>query len=44
MRWIDDHCHLGDGTDRWPEAQATIADAHEAGVMRMITVGCDLAS
>lgn len=44
MRWIDDHCHLGDGSDRWPEAEATIAAAHAAGVMRMITVGCDLAS
>ena len=44
MRWTDDHCHLGDGSDKWPEAAATIADAHEAGVMRMITVGCDLAS
>ena len=44
MRWIDDHCHLGDGSDRWPEAEATIAEAHEAGVMRMITVGCDLAT
>lgn len=42
MRWIDDHCHLGDGTDRWPEAEATVADAHAAGVERMITVGCDL--
>jgi len=44
MRWIDDHCHLGDGTDRWPEAEATVADARAAGVERMITVGCDLAS
>ena len=44
MRWIDDHCHLGDGSDRWPEAEATIAEAHEAGVLRMITVGCDLAT
>ena len=42
MRWIDDHCHLGDGTERWPEAATTIAEAHEAGVERMITVGCDL--
>lgn len=42
MRWIDDHCHLGDGTERWPEARTTIAEAHEAGVERMITVGCDL--
>ncbi|MEX1218577.1 MAG: TatD family hydrolase [Acidimicrobiales bacterium] len=44
MRWTDDHCHLGDGSDRWPEAEATIAEARAAGVMRMITVGCDLES
>jgi TatD DNase family protein len=44
MRWIDDHCHLGDGSDDWPDAGPTILDAHGAGVERMITVGCDLAS
>jgi len=44
MRWTDDHCHLGDGTDKWPEAAEAIAQAHGAGVHRMITVGCDLAS
>lgn len=44
MRWTDSHCHLGDGTEKWPEAAATIAEAHEAGVLRMITVGCDLNS
>lgn len=44
MQWIDDHCHLGDGSDRWPEAAVTIAEAHDAGVLRMITVGCDLAT
>ncbi len=43
-RWTDEHCHLGDGSDRWPEAVPTIADARAAGVERMITVGCDLAS
>lgn len=44
VRWTDEHCHLGDGSDRWPEATATIADARAAGVERMITVGCDLES
>jgi TatD DNase family protein len=44
VRWIDDHCHLGDGSDRWPDAGPTIVEAHEAGVERMITVGCDLPS
>lgn len=44
MRWTDEHCHLGDGADRWPEAAATIAEARVAGVERMITVGCDLAT
>lgn len=42
MRWTDEHCHLGDGLDRWPEAVATIAEARTAGVERMLTVGCDL--
>lgn len=44
MRWTDEHCHLGDGSDRWPEAAVTIAEARAAGVERMVTVGCDLAS
>lgn len=44
MRWTDEHCHLGDGADDWPEAAATIAAARDAGVERMITVGCDLAT
>lgn len=44
MQWTDSHCHLGDGSDRWPEAEVTVAEALEAGVARMITVGCDLAS
>lgn len=42
MRWTDDHCHLGDGSDRWPEVGVALAEAREAGVERMITVGCDL--
>ncbi|MFM8863214.1 MAG: TatD family hydrolase [Acidimicrobiia bacterium] len=44
VRWTDEHCHLGDGADRWPEATSTIAEARAAGVERMITVGCDLAT
>ncbi|MBU3700464.1 MAG: TatD family deoxyribonuclease [Acidimicrobiia bacterium] len=44
VRWTDEHCHLGDGADRWPEAAATIVEARAAGVERMITVGCDLAT
>ena len=44
MRWTDEHCHLGDGTDRWPDAAEAIAEARAAGVERMITVGCDRAT
>ena len=44
MRWADQHCHLGDGSDRWPEAAVALTEARAAGVERMITVGCDLAS
>lgn len=40
MPWIDDHCHL----ERDPErADAQVAAAAEAGVARLITVGCDVA-
>jgi TatD DNase family protein len=34
--WVDDHCHLPDDVD---EAGVQIAEAHAAGVTRMITVG-----
>lgn len=44
MQWTDSHCHLGDGSDRWPEAATTVAEALDAGVSRLITVGCDLPS
>jgi TatD DNase family protein len=38
--WIDDHCHL----ERDPaQAAEQIAAAAEAGVERLITVGCDVA-
>ncbi len=39
-RWIDDHCHL----DLHPaRAAAQVQAAAEAGVERMISVGCDVA-
>lgn len=39
VRWIDDHCHL----DRDPvRAAEQVAAAAEAGVARMISVGCDV--
>lgn len=38
MRWLDNHCHLDEN------AEATVAAAAEAGVMRLIDVGCDLAT
>ncbi len=41
-RWTDNHCHLPDGDPA--EAAAWLADARAAGVERLITVGCDLAS
>lgn len=38
--WIDDHCHL----ERDPvRADAQVVAAAEAGVTRLITVGCDVA-
>jgi TatD DNase family protein len=40
VRWIDDHCHL----ERDPaRADAQVAEAAEAGVTRLISVGCDVA-
>ncbi len=40
MPWIDDHCHL----DRDPvRADEQVAAALEAGVTRLISVGCDVA-
>ena len=41
MLWIDDHCHLpGDAA----AAADLVADARDAGVERLITVGTDVAS
>lgn len=44
VRWTDEHCHLGDGSDDWPAAVDALEEARAAGVERMITVGCDLAT
>jgi TatD DNase family protein len=44
LRWTDDHCHLGwNGDDAADPAavDAMVADAREAGVERLITVGTD---
>ena len=38
--WFDSHCHVHD--DRIPDgASGAIASAHDAGVVAMVTVGCD---
>ena len=39
MRWIDDHCHLHRDV---AVADEQVAAAAEAGVERLITVGCDV--
>lgn len=39
MRWIDDHCHLH---RELATADEQVAAAAEAGVERLITVGCDV--
>lgn len=36
VRWLDNHCHLDEN------AEAIRSAAHEAGVHRLIDVGCDL--
>jgi TatD DNase family protein len=38
--WTDDHCHLAEDAET---ANAQVGEAAEAGVTRMITVGCDVA-
>jgi TatD DNase family protein len=49
-RWTDDHCHLGHGhDDQVDEASlaavdASVAEAREAGVERLVTVGTDARS
>jgi TatD DNase family protein len=39
VRWIDDHCHLHRDV---AQADGQVAAAEEAGVERLITVGCDV--
>jgi len=43
LQWTDDHCHLHIREASADEIAEAVATAHEAGVTRMITVGCDLA-
>jgi len=38
--WTDDHCHLAEDAET---ANAQISEAADAGVTRMISVGCDVA-
>ncbi len=38
MAWVDQHCHLAPGD----EGAVQVAEAHAAGVLRMVSVGCDL--
>ncbi len=41
--WIDSHCHVHD--ERIPDGEATaVAAARDAGVVAMVTVGCDRAT
>ena len=37
---IDTHCHIN-FPDKFPDVAATIAEAKDAGVDRMLAVGCD---
>jgi TatD DNase family protein len=43
---VDNHCHLdiadGTGEDAWIEPAAALAKAAEAGITRIVQVGCDL--
>ncbi len=43
LPWTDDHCHLHYRDAGAADVAAAVAAAHEAGVGRMITVGCDRA-
>lgn len=38
VRWVDNHCHLGE------DIAASIAAAQDVGVQKFIDVGCDLAT
>jgi TatD DNase family protein len=40
LKWFDSHCHIHD--ERIPDGAADAVDAaHTAGVVQMVTVGCD---
>ena len=44
IRWTDDHCHLGWDVDEEVDAgevDAMVAEARDAGVERLVTVGTD---
>jgi Tat protein secretion system quality control protein TatD with DNase activity len=44
IRWTDDHCHLGWDVDEQVDAaevDAMVAEALDAGVERLVTVGTD---
>jgi TatD DNase family protein len=43
LRWIDDHCHVHLRGAAPEESAALVAEAEAAGVVRLITVGCDVA-
>jgi TatD DNase family protein len=43
LRWTDDHCHLHFREAAAADVDELVATAHEAGVERMVTVGCDVA-
>lgn len=36
--WIDNHCHLPEG----PDGDLLVAEARDAGVVAMVTIGTDL--
>lgn len=43
LRWTDDHCHLHFRDAALDAVAEAVAAAREAGVERMVTVGCDVA-
>ena len=43
LRWTDDHCHLHFREAAPADVDALVAAAQDAGVERMVTVGCDVA-
>jgi TatD DNase family protein len=43
MNWIDTHCHLNLG-NYFPDPAATVREAREAGVARLVVIGIDVES